>query len=1020
MATPATERQAEQPQGAAARESIARQPDGAAQSGGALAFDVRSVLGLQAAAGNAAVAALLGGGGAPIETRPPPPIPDLSRLSPQDGLARAAALPPGPLLASLGGVAAAIVHGAEREHASLNAAPPVWHTAQDIPAVANGQAPSSEPGPVADGRVAGPITSPPAHEPDSAELQHHHAAFRRALVQEAEAEAHQASRPAGEHAIVASGTSGAIVAAIPERPLSPAPSPIEAAEDEGVSQVAADERGAEIALAVGSGSSATAALTVEHAGKQAEIRTQTARQLSLAEAENRSQRDAERGAAIEQVAGLRRAWGDERGAVLTETSAQGQAAGETARAAIAQRHGEAERAAAAARAQGQREAQKARSPGPGGILGAIGSAAQSVVDRLGQAATAALQGAERLATQALEQGKRLVRATVATAAQAFTAAAARSRSVLAAARDRFRDAIAERVALAKAAVTGLMAGLRTAVKRTLDAAAFARAASIRALEIGWHAALDGVRSVVQGAVQFARNAVQALGAFASIVRDVAANPGQWIANLAAGAQDGIRNHLWPELQQAVREWFDGKVQAVLGLGAAVWGILQRGGITLAQVGHVVWEGIKAAIPPTLISILIEKIVSLIVPAAAAALLIVQAIQAAWGSLSRIIQAFDAFMLFLKSVRWGEAGPLFGKAMAAGAVALIDFVSNFLLQRIGGPIKRVAGKLKGLATRLGGGLKRGVGSARRLGSEVREDAVAFLRRNRDRFRQSKAGETLLAPYLKVKSARMAAELKARGATAPAPIHLTPKEFAQSEDAQIALLTAARKFQAEQDAFGKGLLRDLRINGETSSILKRENAEDFTEGILKKCKRKGYTNIGQMDDIVRGRFNLASRQDVETVVDSLEKQGRLKPRRIDPRPIEGITEGYARYHVVFTDPESGLTHEWQVGTTSVTAIYETPSVTMPPELGLSHGMRANLHDVEYDLLSSIQRDYPGLARKHGISELRRKIALLASEAGKNGERTPELQTRLAPLYEQASKVLGDIVRDKGPAFVRRYFH
>src|SRR3989442_5947334 len=106
------------------------------------------------------------------------------------------------------------------------------------------------------------------------------------------------------------------------------------------------------------------------------------------------------------------------------------------------------------------------------------------------------------------------------------------------------------------------------------------------------------------------------------------------------------------------------------------------------------------IPQTVIWVLIEKLVALIVPAAAAVMLIIQALQAAWGSLSRIQQAIDSFVSFLRGVRWGNAGALFGKAIATGAVAVIQFISQFLLQRLMGAAGAVAGKLRTLAKRIG--------------------------------------------------------------------------------------------------------------------------------------------------------------------------------------------------------------------------------------------------------------------------------------------------------------------------------
>src|SRR5207249_10754987 len=92
----------------------------------------------------------------------------------------------------------------------------------------------------------------------------------------------------------------------------------------------------------------------------------------------------------------------------------------------------------------------------------------------------------------------------------------------------------------------------------------------------------------------------------------------------------------------------------------------------------------------------------------------QASQTSWRSLSRILQAFESFIAFLKSVRWRNASPLFGGALAAVAVAVIEFISQFLLQRLMSAAGTVAGKIRAIAKRigarlssLGGRLVRGV-------------------------------------------------------------------------------------------------------------------------------------------------------------------------------------------------------------------------------------------------------------------------------------------------------------------------
>ncbi|HYM49204.1 MAG TPA: hypothetical protein VET65_01410, partial [Candidatus Limnocylindrales bacterium] len=690
MATPAVEKQAEPRSAVAAREAGARQADGAARDETTLGPDVQSVLGLQASAGNAAVTELLGGGA--IEARPPAASPDLGGLNPFDALSRAGRLPPLQLLESLGGVGAAIAQAGEREHAALSAAAPRWTAQPDLP---TGQPPARGPTPALEQAVVVESSPGTGAGPEGEDLAHRHAAFQHLLQQEGAMHARQAVEPLGEHAIAASGPPATAVAAMPGR-SAPVTEPVTPADgDEGVSRVAEDERGPEIRSAIAGGVPALEAEQAAHTRAKADLEADAHREMTALEAENRGQRNAERAAAGTEVAGLRQAWQGEHRTALAESTAAGVAAAATARSQITEQHAEAEREATAARAQGKAQAEAAEQHGreqaaqeqkkaqggqPGGILGAIGSAAQSVVsqvghavsavmDRVRQTVTSVLQQAEHVAAQAIEKGRRMIAATIGVAAGAFEAARTRASTLLNGARDRFRTAILERVARARATVSGLMSALQHKLQRALDASGRAMAASVQRLEAGWRATLGGVRAVVEGAVQFARSAIQALGAFAPIVRDVAANPVQWVSNLAAGAQDGIRNHLWPDLQDAVRGWVEGKVDDVLGLTSAVWDALRRGGIAMKDVGQMLWDGLKAAIPPTLISILIEKIVSLLVPAAGAALLIVQSIQAAWASLSSIVKAGDAFMHFLKSVRWGNAGPLFGKALGAGAVAV---------------------------------------------------------------------------------------------------------------------------------------------------------------------------------------------------------------------------------------------------------------------------------------------------------------------------------------------------------------
>jgi hypothetical protein len=222
--------------------------------------------------------------------------------------------------------------------------------------------------------------------------------------------------------------------------------------------------------------------------------------------------------------------------------------------------------------------------------------------------------------------------------------------------------------------------------------------------------------------------VDALGAFAVLAKDIVPSPGQWLSNLGAGAQDGVRNHLWGAFQTATQEWFNQKVEEVLGLGMPVWKVLNQGGIKTAEVGKMAWDGIKSAIPPALIQILIEKVISMIVPAAGAVLAIIEGLQAAWGTVSRVIQAFDRFMGFLKAVKTGQSGPQFGAALAAAGVVLIDFVSNWLLKRVRGAASKVAGKVKEIAKKIGRKLKA---ATKKLGGKFGKAKDKFFGKKGDK-------------------------------------------------------------------------------------------------------------------------------------------------------------------------------------------------------------------------------------------------------------------------------------------------
>jgi hypothetical protein len=112
-----------------------------------------------------------------------------------------------------------------------------------------------------------------------------------------------------------------------------------------------------------------------------------------------------------------------------------------------------------------------------------------------------------------------------------------------------------------------------------------------------------------------------------------------------------------------------------------------------------FEDLKAAIPSALIQLLIEKLVAMIVPAAGAVMAIIEGLQAAWPAIQRVIAAVGLFVVFLKAVKPGGAGPQFATMLAAGAVVVIDFVATWLLKKLHKPAGKLGSKVKAIAQKI---------------------------------------------------------------------------------------------------------------------------------------------------------------------------------------------------------------------------------------------------------------------------------------------------------------------------------
>ncbi|MFJ3987082.1 DUF4157 domain-containing protein [Streptomyces sp. NPDC090032] len=296
-------------------------------------------------------------------------------------------------------------------------------------------------------------------------------------------------------------------------------------------------------------------------------------------------------------------------------------------------------------------------------------------------------------------------------------------------RDRFRKAIEGLRDAAIAKVNQLADSLKKAVNSLLDALAAGLNKLLDVLEAGVKAVIKAYQAVIMGAIKFAQAAIEALGKFAALVADIAPDPGGWISKAGSSAKTGITDHLWGAIKVAVKGWFDTKVEGILGLGKAVIDVLVKGCVSIKQIGKMAWDAIIASLPMMIATLVIEKVVSMIVPAAGAILTIVQGLMSAWQSISSILSAFSKFWAYLKAVKAGPAACLFAEAVAAGVVALLDLITNFLLQKLSSATKGVGKRLKGMAQKIMDGLKKVGGGAKKAAGAAVNSARGAMRKAR---------------------------------------------------------------------------------------------------------------------------------------------------------------------------------------------------------------------------------------------------------------------------------------------------
>ncbi|MFD5862237.1 eCIS core domain-containing protein [Streptomyces chartreusis] len=265
---------------------------------------------------------------------------------------------------------------------------------------------------------------------------------------------------------------------------------------------------------------------------------------------------------------------------------------------------------------------------------------------------------------------------------------------------RIRKFITDLINAALAFVTRLADALRQIMKDLLESIAKLLSDILNVLKKMLLDVLKACKDALKAVLDFATKFIAAFGEFMMILVDILSDPGGWLSGAKNSAFDGAKNHLFNEVKSAVKQWFNDKVKEITGLTEAVWNKLMKGGWTLEKIAKEVWDAIVPQLPFIIGEIVITKVLAKLIPGAGWGAAILEAIQAAIGSLGEILKAIGAVITWLKSVRQGGAGVLFAKAIAAGIVVLLEMAYELILSGIGKYVSKVGKRLKGVAANLG--------------------------------------------------------------------------------------------------------------------------------------------------------------------------------------------------------------------------------------------------------------------------------------------------------------------------------
>jgi hypothetical protein len=257
---------------------------------------------------------------------------------------------------------------------------------------------------------------------------------------------------------------------------------------------------------------------------------------------------------------------------------------------------------------------------------------------------------------------------------------------------------------------------------------------------------------------------------------------------------------------------------------------------------------------------------------------------------------------------------------------------------------------------------------------------------------------------------------------------PEDFAVDGDAQVRMMHAAHETNQRMQQVADEITTEFGLEptkvGVKGNAFGVEKAADLDQGsFVSKVNERALRGenpqaVGKMKDMSRGRFDVDNIEQVYEVAETLDRRfteaygaDNVKTTR------RAANDPYQRIHVVVRDPATGVHHEWQVGTKSLTTLIEEVSVAVPKGVEL-HGY--DFHVVMYDVLDKLRR--ADVRAQHGLPDsivddiglasLSKDYNALMVEAGtlKPGMVEPEnFSLRLKSIASRLSKAISKLEDD-----------